>query len=109
MQNESEKDEAQINIELKEDMALGKYSNLAIVTHSMSEFVIDFINVMPNVPHAPVVSRVILTPEHARNLLNALDNNISKYEASYGEINDIVNEDGGMSFPINYSGPTAEA
>ncbi len=108
MKEENKKDEAQINIELKEDMALGKYSNLAIVTHSPSEFVLDFINVMPNMPHAPVVSRIILTPDHARNLLNALENNISKYEESFGEISGIY-LDKELEFPINYAGPTAEA
>ncbi len=100
----------QINIELKEELAVGKYSNLAIVTHSFSEFVLDFINVMPNMPHAPVVSRVIVTPEHAKSLLRTLRSNIDKYEASYGQISDIdYNEDEDMRFPMNYSGPTAEA
>ncbi len=100
----------QINIELKEELATGKYSNLAIVTHSFSEFVVDFINVMPNMPHAPVVSRIILAPEHAKSLLRALSSNIDKYEAEYGQISDIdYNEEGDMGFPINYAGPTAEA
>ncbi len=105
---EVENADNQLNIELKEDVANGKYSNLAIVTHSFSEFVVDFINVMPNMPKAPVVSRIILTPEHAKNLLKALDSNIDKYESVFGEIND-VNKSGDVGFPMNYGGPTAEA
>ena len=62
----------QINIELKEDVAQGIYSNLAIITHSNSEFVIDFVRIMPGIPKAEVKSRVILTPEHAKRLLLAL-------------------------------------
>ncbi len=62
----------QINIELKEDVAQGTYSNLAIITHSSSEFVLDFVRVMPGIPKAEVKSRIILTPEHAKRLLHAL-------------------------------------
>jgi uncharacterized protein (DUF1778 family) len=71
----------QINIELKEDVAQGIYSNLAIITHSTSEFVLDFVRVMPGIPKAEVKSRIILTPEHAKRLLLALKDNIAKYES----------------------------
>ena len=76
----------QINIELKEDIAQGVYSNLAVITHSSSEFVLDFIRVMPGVPKAEVKSRVILTPEHAKRLLLALQDNIKKFESINGVI-----------------------
>ena len=69
----------QINIELKEEVAQGTYSNLAIITHSSSEFVLDFVRVMPGIPKAEVKSRVILTPEHAKRLLHALTDNIEKF------------------------------
>ncbi len=108
MGKKSSDKENQINIELKEELAMGKYSNLAIVTHSFSEFIVDFVSVLPNMPHAPVVSRIILAPEHAKALLGALHSNIEKYEASYGEIPDI-NEQVNTGLPINYAGPTAEA
>jgi hypothetical protein len=76
----------QINIELKEDIAQGVYSNLAIISHSSSEFVLDFIRIMPGVPKAEVKSRIILTPEHAKRLLLALGENMSKYEAVHGPV-----------------------
>lgn len=81
----------QLQIELKEDVAQGTYSNLAIITHSSSEFIIDFIRVMPGVPKAGVQSRVILAPEHAKRLLRALEDNIAKYEHAFGPI--ILGED----------------
>ena len=74
----------QINIELKEEVAQGIYSNLAIISHSSSEFVLDFVRIMPGIPKAEVKTRVILTPEHAKRLLLALGDNISKYEANHG-------------------------
>jgi len=76
----------QISIELKEDIAQGTYSNLAIITHSSSEFVLDFVRIMPGIPKAEVKSRIILTPEHAKRLLLALKDNLTKYEAAHGEI-----------------------
>ncbi len=76
----------QLNIELPEDVAEGVYSNLAIISHSPQEFVIDFIRTMPNVPKAKVKARVILTPEHAKRFLKALQDNIAKYEAQFGPI-----------------------
>ncbi len=75
------KKKQQLNIELSEEVAQGIYSNLAVITHSASEFIIDFIRIMPGIPKANVKSRVILTPEHAKRLLLALQDNIKKYEA----------------------------
>lgn len=77
----------QINIELGEKEAEGIYSNLAIITHSPAEFIIDFTRIVPGVPKAKVFSRIITTPQHAKMLLRALKENIDKYEATYGEIN----------------------
>jgi hypothetical protein len=98
----------QINIELKEDVGQGTYSNLAIITHSSSEFVIDFVRIMPGMPKANVQSRVILTPEHAKRLLMALKDNISKFEAAHGPIKD-MESGGGVHLPLNFGGPTAQA
>ncbi|HRF42150.1 MAG TPA: DUF3467 domain-containing protein [Saprospiraceae bacterium] len=78
----------QLNIELPEEIAEGEYSNLAIISHSHSEFVVDFIRLVPNVPKAKVKSRIILTPGHAKRLLKALADNVKKYEAQYGPIED---------------------
>ena len=76
----------QINIELGEKEAEGVYSNLAIITHSTAEFVIDFTCVLPGVPKAKVHARVIMTPQHAKLLLNALQDNIQKFEKKFGEV-----------------------
>ncbi len=98
----------QLNIELSEDVAQGTYSNLAVITHSSAEFVVDFVRIMPGVPKAKVKSRIVLTPEHAKRLLNALKDNISKYEAVHGKIKNI--EGGGdPGVPMNFGGPTAQA
>lgn len=77
----------QLNIELTDDIAQGTYSNLAVISHSSSEFIVDFIRLMPGVPKAKVQSRIILTPEHAKRLLSALQDNIAKYEMQFGDIN----------------------
>ena len=76
----------QINIELGEKEAEGIYSNLALITHSPAEFVIDFTRVLPGVPKSKVYARIVMTPQHAKSLLRALQENISKYEANFGEI-----------------------
>src|SRR6185369_17246797 len=94
--------ENQLNIELSEEIAEGIYSNLAIITHSNSEFVLDFIRVMPGVPKARVKSRIILTPEHARRLLTALEDNIEKFEDQHGPISTQSNSTPG--FPLNFGG-----
>lgn len=88
----------QINIELGEKEAEGIYSNLAIITHSPAEFVIDFTRVLPGVPKARVHARVIMTAQHAKLLLRALEDNLSKYELKFGEVK-IHGEGGpGLSF-----------
>jgi hypothetical protein len=94
-----------INIELSEDIAEGIYSNLAIIAHSNSEFVVDFVRLLPNMPKAKVKSRVILTPQHARRLLSALKDNIQRYEMQFGKI-----EDNEQPFPpMNFGPATAQA
>jgi len=95
----------QINIELPEEIADGTYSNLAIISHSQSEFVVDFIRLVPNVPKAKVKSRVILTPHHAKRLLKALNENIIKYENQYGVIDE---PEQNQYPPLNFT-PTAQA
>ncbi len=96
----------QINIELSEEIAEGVYSNLAMIAHSNSEFVIDFIRLMPGVPKAKVKSRIVITPEHAKRLLNALIDNIKKYEENFGQIK---KSDDAPKFPINFGGEIGEA
>jgi len=98
----------QINVELTDDVAEGIYSNLAIITHSPSEFICDFIRLMPGVPKAKVKSRIILTPEHAKRLMKALQDNIVKYESMHGKIKDTEGA-GSASMPMNFGGPTAQA
>jgi hypothetical protein len=94
----------QLDIELSEEIAEGIYSNLAIITHSQSEFVIDFIKIMPGVPKARVKSRIVLTPQHAKRLVKALNENLMKFEQMNGKIKDI---DAG--FPMSFGGPPAQA
>lgn len=76
----------QVNIELPEDISDGVYANLAIISHSQSEFVVDFIRLVPNVPKAKVKSRVILTPQHAKRLMMALQENVAKFEKQFGPV-----------------------
>ncbi len=95
-----------IQIELSDEVSQGTYSNLAVIAHSSSEFVVDFIRVVPNVPKAKVQSRIILTPEHAKRLLAALTDNINKYESQFGPIT-IQGQSGFMVPPI--LGPAGQA
>lgn len=83
---EEQNNNGQLQIELKEEIAQGTYANLAIITHSSSEFILDFVRVMPGMPKAGVQSRIILSPEHAKRLLRALEDNIAKYEHVFGAI-----------------------
>ncbi|MDR0714892.1 MAG: DUF3467 domain-containing protein [Bacteroidales bacterium] len=96
-----EKKSNQINIELKDEIAQGIYSNLAVITHSSSEFVLDFVRIMPGIPKADVKSRIILTPEHAKRLLMALGENINKYEAKHGMVK--VDDRGSTIGPFGYN------
>ena len=102
-----EENQQGLNIELNEEVAEGVYSNLAIITHSSSEFVFDFVRIMPGVPKARVKSRVVMTPEHAKKLMRALAENVSKYESTHGVIREDENPFGGM--PMNFGGPATEA
>ncbi len=104
MAEEQNQNPNQINIELPEEIAEGTYSNLAIISHSPQEFVVDFIRVMPGVPKAKVKSRILLTPEHAKRFMKALAENIKKYEQQFGTINDKEVH----NYPMNF-GPTAQA
>ena len=94
----------QLNIELDESVAEGTYANLAIINHSVSEFVVDFVNVMPGTPKAKVKSRIILTPQHAKRLMKALAENISRFEKAHGEIKDYEQP----PIPMNF-GPAGQA
>ena len=95
----------QLNIEISEEVAEGSYANLAIITHSHAEFVIDFVNVMPGTPKSKVKSRIIFTPHHAKRFMKALAENIQKYESINGPIKDLEE----VQMPFNFGGPTAEA
>jgi hypothetical protein len=95
-----------LNIELSEEIAEGEYANLALIAHSTSEFVLDFISVMPGAPKAKVKARVILTPEHAKRLLSALEENIQRFEQSYGSIK--VHQEA-TTYPMNFGGAVGEA
>lgn len=103
---EEKKNKNKINIELPEDIAEGIYSNLAIITHSHAEFIVDFVKMMPGTPKSKVKSRIILTPEHAKRLTKALNDNIRKFESLHGHIKET--KDGGIP-PFTLGGPTAEA
>lgn len=97
----------QINVDLPEEIAEGVYSNLAMIAHSNSEFVIDFIRMMPGVPKASVKSRVIITPEHAVRFLAALQDNIDRYEDNFGPIKQQEGPQGGL--PMAFGGPVGQA
>jgi hypothetical protein len=95
----------QINIEISEEVAEGTYANLAIITHSHAEFVIDFVSVMPGTPKSKVKSRIIFTPMHAKRFLKALEDNVNRYEEANGTIQDLEQ----VEIPLNFGGPTAQA
>jgi hypothetical protein len=105
---EENKNKSQLNIELSEEIAQGTYSNLAIITHSSSEFVLDFVRIMPGIPKANVKSRIILTPEHAKRLQMALQDNIQKFENIHGHIKIQAGSDPMMP-PMSFGGPVGEA
>ena len=105
MSEENNQPPAQLNIEISEEVAEGNYTNLAIITHSHAEFVIDFVNVMPGTPKSKVKSRVILTPQHAKRFMKALTEYVNRFEQLNGKIQDL--ED--VQLPLNFGGPTAQA
>ncbi|MEX0780716.1 MAG: DUF3467 domain-containing protein [Balneolales bacterium] len=102
---EKKQDKKNIEIELTKEEASGTYSNLVMITHSASEFILDFIAVMPGLPKAKVQKRMIITPEHAKRFSNALQENLKRYEELHGKIQtrDKVDQ------PFNYRGPLPEA
>ncbi|HSP83987.1 MAG TPA: DUF3467 domain-containing protein [Gillisia sp.] len=103
MNEDNKAPKVQINIELDDKVAEGIYSNLAIINHSVSEFVVDFVSIMPGTPKSKVKSRIILTPQHAKRLLKALGENVHRFEKAHGEIKDYEQ----APIPLNF-GPTGQ-
>ncbi len=95
----------QMNIEITDEIAEGMYANLAIITHSQAEFVLDFISVMPGMPKNKVKSRIIMTPFHTKRLMRALAENVQRFEQANGEIVDLEQ----VEMPMHFGGPKAEA
>ena len=105
MMDNANQQPSQLNIEISEEIAEGVYANLAIITHSHAEFVIDFVNVMPGTPKSKVKSRIILTPQHAKRFMKALTENVQRFEAANGPIKDLEE----VQIPMNFGGPAAQA
>ncbi|WP_228853704.1 DUF3467 domain-containing protein [Aegicerativicinus sediminis] len=103
-EDNKKRNQGKINIEIDENVAEGTYSNLAIINHSVSEFVVDFVSIMPGTPKSKVKSRIILTPQHAKRLLKALKDNVQRFENAHGEIKDYEQP----PIPLNF-GPTGQA
>ena len=103
MKNKESKN--QLNIELKDEISSGAYSNLVVINHSPSEFVFDFISVMPGLPKAKVNSRVILSPQHSKRILRLLNENIKSFEDKNGKIKDLETR----KLPLNFGGPKGQA
>ncbi|MDG1148060.1 MAG: DUF3467 domain-containing protein [Crocinitomicaceae bacterium] len=103
---ENQNKENQVNIELSEEVASGVYSNLSIITHSPSEFVADFVQLMPGVPKGKVKSRIIMTPQNAKRLMKAMQDNVAKYEQTFGVIMDVESP---SVPPMNFGTPTTQA
>ena len=101
----SDQQQHQLNIEISEEIAEGQYANLAVITHSHAEFVIDFVNVMPGTPKSKVRSRIILPSQHAKRFMKALVENVGRFEAANGKIQDLEE----VQLPMNFGGPTAQA
>jgi len=103
--SENQQPNSQLNIEISEETAEGQYANLAIITHSHAEIVIDFVNVTPGSPESKVKSRIILTPQHAKRFMKALTENLVRFETANGKIQDLEE----VQLPMNFGGPTAQA
>lgn len=101
----NKQNKGKLNIELPDEVAEGIYANLAIIQHSRSEFVVDFIKMLPGIPKAKVKSRIILTPQHAKKLLRALQENVKKFESMHGSIKESEME----NMPFKLGGPPAQA
>ncbi len=102
---ENNQQQNQLNIEISEEMAEGAYANLAVITHSHAEFVIDFVNVMPGTPKSKVKSRIIFTPMHAKKFMKALIDNVQRFEAANGIIKDLEQ----IEIPMQFTGPAGQA
>lgn len=100
-QENQNQNQNQLQIQLRPEVADGKYSNLAMIGHGPNEFLIDFIFAAPGMPQAPVVSRIIMSPENAKQLMFALTDNVNKYEAKFGEISRKMESKGGMKNPFS--------
>jgi type III secretory pathway component EscV len=103
--NDNQNQPPQINIEISEETSEGTYINLAIITHSQAEFVYDFVNVMPGAPKSKVKSRIIMTPFHAKRFMKAMVENVQKFEAVNGTIQDLES----VEIPFNFGGPAGQA
>jgi len=101
------KQENHIDIELTEDIAIGQYANLAIITHSQNEFIIDQVQLMPGMPKGKVKSRTIMTPQNAKRLMLALIDNVKKFEAVHGELK--LGEQQAFVPPMNFGGSNNQA
>jgi hypothetical protein len=97
-----------IDIEISDEIADGTYSNFAIITHSNTEVIVDFVRLMPGVPKGKVKSRIILAPQHAKRLLFTLGDNIAKFEHTFGEI-ELDENDSNSAIPLNFGGQTGQA
>ena len=100
-------EEKKLNIKLSPEVAEGVYANLTIISHSPSEFVMDFVRMMPGMQEAQVKSRVVMTPDQAKKLLFALENNIKQYEKQFGTINQPGGPVPGSSIPMSFGGGEA--
>jgi hypothetical protein len=105
--NHDEQVPQSLDIELSEEVAEGTYSNFAIITHSQTEFIIDFVRMMPGVPKGKVKSRIILAPQHAKRLLMAIGDNLSRYESIFGDVD--IHEGPENTIPLNFGGQTGQA
>ncbi|RRD02151.1 DUF3467 domain-containing protein [Prevotella sp. OH937_COT-195] len=103
---ENKNQQGGLQMELPQDVAQGHYANFAIITHSSSDFVLDFARILPGVPKAQVKSRVILAPEHAKRLLQAMQENIMRYETQFGKIQ-IPNQQPRTIAPFGNGNPEA--
>lgn len=100
-------EEKKLAINLSPEIATGKYANMAIIAHGPNEFIFDFVSLLPNMPQAQVVARILHTPENAKKLLMALQDNVAKYEAQYGPISAPTNPVPGSTLPISFGGGEA--
>ncbi len=97
--NEEQRENEGLQIDLNPEMAKGVYANLALITHSNTDFVLDFASILPGMPKPQIVSRVVMTPEHAKHLLRALQENVQRYEQQFGKIV-IPEQEGSIATPF---------